>query len=280
MYYKPTFIGIGVQNSGTTWLAGCLQQHPEICMPRKELHFFNKHYETMGWQWYSGFFQPVNGYKAYGEWTPEYIFNDDAFRKICQDLSDIKIISMFRNPVDRVYSHYWRYRVAGFTRLDFYSALKEHPFFLQRSFYFDSWFRYADQFGKQNCLPLIFEEVKDKTVEEYANICRFLGVDPFFKPDFNNARRNKAQFNRSQRIVDALCFINDVCRSYRLGWAVDGAKKFHLKKMLEKINKKRDQYPSKLSQEEKKELLNIYFREEIRKFSDYIEKDLTIWNCV
>ena len=38
----PTFLGIGAQKAGTTWLYKKLVQHPEIWIPpKKELHFFD-----------------------------------------------------------------------------------------------------------------------------------------------------------------------------------------------------------------------------------------------
>jgi hypothetical protein len=38
----PDFIGIGAQKAGTTWLHRNLRAHPEIWMPRKEVHYFNR----------------------------------------------------------------------------------------------------------------------------------------------------------------------------------------------------------------------------------------------
>jgi Sulfotransferase family len=38
----PDFIGIGAQKAGTTWLHRNLQAHPQIFMPRKEIHYFDK----------------------------------------------------------------------------------------------------------------------------------------------------------------------------------------------------------------------------------------------
>lgn len=39
----PTFIGIGTQKGGTTWLYHQLRQHPDIWMPlNKELHYFDR----------------------------------------------------------------------------------------------------------------------------------------------------------------------------------------------------------------------------------------------
>ena len=43
----PTFICVGAQRAGTTWLYHCLKEHPEIYMPEhKELRFFNYNYDN------------------------------------------------------------------------------------------------------------------------------------------------------------------------------------------------------------------------------------------
>jgi len=39
---SPDFIGIGAQKAGTTWLHRNLTVHPEIFMPRKEVHYFDR----------------------------------------------------------------------------------------------------------------------------------------------------------------------------------------------------------------------------------------------
>ena len=38
----PDFIGIGAQKAGTTWLHRNLQAHPQLYMPRKEVHYFDR----------------------------------------------------------------------------------------------------------------------------------------------------------------------------------------------------------------------------------------------
>ncbi len=38
----PKFIGIGAQKAGTTWLHRNLQTHPEIWMPKNEVHYFDR----------------------------------------------------------------------------------------------------------------------------------------------------------------------------------------------------------------------------------------------
>ena len=39
---SPDFIGIGAQKAGTTWLHRNLSVHPQIFMPRKEVHYFDR----------------------------------------------------------------------------------------------------------------------------------------------------------------------------------------------------------------------------------------------
>ena len=39
---SPDFIGIGAQKAGTTWLHRNLRVHPQIFMPRKEVHYFDR----------------------------------------------------------------------------------------------------------------------------------------------------------------------------------------------------------------------------------------------
>jgi hypothetical protein len=38
----PDFVGIGAQKSGTTWLYRNLRDHPQIWMPKKEVHYFDQ----------------------------------------------------------------------------------------------------------------------------------------------------------------------------------------------------------------------------------------------
>ncbi|HEX7170920.1 MAG TPA: sulfotransferase [Rubrobacter sp.] len=42
MAMYPDFIGIGAQKSGTTWLHRNLHAHPQLWLPRKEVHYFDK----------------------------------------------------------------------------------------------------------------------------------------------------------------------------------------------------------------------------------------------
>jgi hypothetical protein len=76
-----SFLGIGAQKSGTTWLFEMLRQHPEVAFPAgKEVHFWDQRNDRSV-DWYLGLF-PDNG-KKNGEITPAY-----AFQELCAEVGD------------------------------------------------------------------------------------------------------------------------------------------------------------------------------------------------
>ena len=108
MAILPNFVGVGARKAGTTWLAECLREHPEIFMSTpKELSYFGKRYRTSrSEEWYLSHFQHAGDYRAVGEYSPSYIRDPDAAKRILEDLGEVKIICALRNPVERFLSDY------------------------------------------------------------------------------------------------------------------------------------------------------------------------------
>lgn len=130
----PDFIGIGAQKCGTSWLGWVLSQHPGVLLEKKEIDFFVRNFHR-GWRWYDAWFAGRGERKA-GEITPNYIYSprEDAARKqyypawrprdailfwrrrpsalaeIREHCPDVRLFAIFRNPVDRAWSHYWYWR--------------------------------------------------------------------------------------------------------------------------------------------------------------------------
>ena len=106
----PNFVIIGAQKSGTTSLSYYLQEHPEIYVYPKEIHFFDDRDGTYehGLEFYSGFFAESQGAKAIGECTPCYIYAEQPPERMYEAIPNAKLILIARNPVDRAYSNYWK----------------------------------------------------------------------------------------------------------------------------------------------------------------------------
>ena len=177
----PTFLGIGVQRGGTTWLHTLLTSHPDVYMPtrRKEVRFFDRDYER-GLGWYETFFclpEHADKYQAIGEISPQYYYCEACPERIFTTLPDSKLIIMLRHPVTRAYSNYgfcvqrWNFRGS------FEDFLAARPRMLERGFYSRYLKQYLRYFDRSQILALLFEEVFIDIFNTKKTIAKFLDID-------------------------------------------------------------------------------------------------------
>jgi hypothetical protein len=120
----PTFLCIGVQKGGTTWLARAVAQHPQVATgERKELQFFN-HREAWerGLDWYEEQFRVRPHHRAVGEFTPNYWWTEGSVTgnnllgsagRVAESYPDVQLVVCLRDPVDRAVSGYFHHMRAG-----------------------------------------------------------------------------------------------------------------------------------------------------------------------
>src|SRR3989344_3540181 len=106
--FQLNLVGVAAPRSGTTWIAKCLNEHPEICMSSvKEPHFF--HYDSryhQGLPYLLKQFQHYNQEKIRGEWSNMYLYSKETARRLCRHNPELKIIMCLRGPIERAYSQY------------------------------------------------------------------------------------------------------------------------------------------------------------------------------
>ncbi|MFV2001278.1 MAG: sulfotransferase [Acidimicrobiia bacterium] len=108
----PDFVIIGGQRCGTTSLYAALSQHNEILPSfRKEVHFFDFHYER-GTTWYRSNFPMKNavGNRLSVEATPNYLAYPGAASRLHEVLPGGKLVVLLRDPTERTYSS-WKLKV-------------------------------------------------------------------------------------------------------------------------------------------------------------------------
>ena len=102
----PDFIIIGAPKCGSTFLFETLNTHPQIKgASLKEPQYFNLNYKR-GERYYRGFFPLKKDGFFTGEASVNYFYSTEAAKRIKQDLPQVKLILLLRNPVDRAYSHF------------------------------------------------------------------------------------------------------------------------------------------------------------------------------
>jgi len=185
----PDFIIPGAAKAGTTSLVAYLRQHTRIFLPQGtgEVHFFNndKNYSN-GIEWYKNHFKNAKDNQLVGEKTPRY---SELFvpQRMVKYLPDVKLIWIFRNPVDRAYSHYNMYIWNGVENLSFEEALEKkeervkngHNMYNYKSLgkysiYVKEYLKYYDI---KNMMFIVFEDFINDTKNVMNKVTQFLGIE-------------------------------------------------------------------------------------------------------
>jgi hypothetical protein len=206
----PDFVIIGAQKAGTTSLYELLVKHPYVRgAARKELHFFDKHFEE-GTEFYTRCFpqsEHRDGRRTItGEATPYYMFHPHTPGRLAQTAPRARLIALLRNPVDRAYSHYQMVSRRGEETLSFedatameairlhdemekmlrdehYVSTKHQNFsYLSRGIYVDQLRRWAGFFDRTSMLVLESSDFYEKPAESFGRILDFLDL-PRWEPE-------------------------------------------------------------------------------------------------
>ena len=121
---------VGAQKCGTSALAHFLSQHPEIDMASpKEAHLFDSPDYSTEWtpeqidECYQPFFRHCTGAALRGVATPVYMFMPGIARELKRYNSELKLIVLLRDPVERAISHYYMERARRREHLPLWLAL-------------------------------------------------------------------------------------------------------------------------------------------------------------
>jgi hypothetical protein len=197
----PDFIIAGAMKCGTTSMHSILHSHPDVFIPRGEIHFFDiddliQHpdffffgddgwrYPSLTkrrdeyWQWYSRFFAAAREGQLLGEDSTCYLASERAPERIAEVGKAIKIIIMLRDPADRTYSHYWHLVRTGRAVWSFEETLQLDPaLILQRSLYEAQVRNYLRFIPRERLHVVVFEEFVRDIPGTVTKVCEFLGID-------------------------------------------------------------------------------------------------------
>jgi len=233
----PSFIGVGAERCGSTWLHLLLARHPKIYVPvqRKELDFFNDNF-ARGLDWYESFFpndRDAMQYAAIGEISPRYLNFPDCAKQIAAMSSVQKLIAILRNPIDRAYSHYGHaIRLRGYNGT-FEQFISDYPESVTHGFYADHLKTFFQYYDRQQICCLIFEEATVDVAQAKQTIADFLGVSSADFPDVAGCKK------ANETYIPKLKKLNSIATEFRrylikhdLDWVINFAKKMGAQQML------------------------------------------------
>jgi hypothetical protein len=193
---KIDFIICGVQKSGTEFLSYNLSMHPDIYMPKREVHYFDtlkisRKIRNLfdNYSDYNKSFDFNCGKKIFGEKTPIYIFYKDCMERIHKYNKEIKIILIFRDPLERAFSHFNMEVNRLSEKLSFNDAIifenqiiKKSDYhlrtysYIERGKYFSQLKKIYDLYNPDNILILNYDSLFKDVQENFDIIFNFLDI--------------------------------------------------------------------------------------------------------
>jgi hypothetical protein len=269
------FIGVGAQKAGTSWIYACLYDHPELCLPFKEIHFFSRErYVTKGLDWYRNRFDTCKPGQLRGEYSTSYMYTPEAAVRIKKDFPNVKIIMSLRNPVDRAYSHYINSIKAGEIEehISFEEFCNDRADALGQGMYYEQVKRYVDLFPREQLHICFYEDIEKDPLIFIQSIYRFLGVDDTFVPTMLDRKVNIARSPRFVWFDTCMMGTAKLLRTLRFQPLVWAIKKGNIPDKLRALNTKKEKKEG-LSKEKRAEL-EAYFHTDVEKLGSLIQKDL------
>lgn len=229
-----TFLMVGCQRCGTSWVNAALSEHPEVFLPaKKQTYFFDRNYDR-GIGWYLEKFNDVQPqHTAVGEVATGYSLKQ-AVPLMASHFPTIKLIMTMRHPVDRAYSYYLsRSAERGWT--SFEQALSDDPELLERGQYMEQIEALLEHYDREQLLLLFYDDLATDDAGYLRSILSFIGVDATFRSTQLGRQRNASMFPRARHALRRVGLgpvlkylsqsrLGDIVRTTKKRWGPNGSK--------------------------------------------------------
>lgn len=195
---SPSFLIIGAPRSCTTYISDNLSSHPQVFMAKGEqdyaaadMHFFDICSEVgrenfaKGVDWYLSLFDRADNDQVCGEKTADYLVDECAAELISNSLGAVKLLVVFRNPVERALSHYRHSRHRLPVNCSFRSIVDARQDVndvkvLSAGKYYSLLQPYLKLFPQEHILLLLKDDMDQDPEKAFRKICVFLSIEDAF----------------------------------------------------------------------------------------------------
>ncbi|HMU64922.1 MAG: sulfotransferase [Nitrosomonas sp.] len=263
---------VGVEKAGTTSLLRYLSEHPEITshevmeMP----YFVNDAIYRNGWdQSFKDYFGLNTNRKIILAKSVGCMYWNHVPERLYQHNSDLKLIAVLRNPVDRAYSAYWyALQMGREDKMTFEEAilaenerlktnsdyhLRYHAY-LHRGLYGYQINQLLKFFTPTQIKIIAYEEFKEKPTDTVNALFDFLGLDSV---KVNTLVRHNETSTEKNQIISWLERQNPIIRK-EISTFLPINLKNKIKSLLEKTNHKQSQKIPPIDERFKLQLINFF----------------------
>lgn len=272
----PSFFIIGPPRTGTSWLHKVLGERIVLPDPEKETRFFDSHFHR-GLDWYRAHYPKFEGELA-GEVAPTYFASAAARDRLRQTIPEARIVCIFRDPVERIFSHYRIKRAYGMIPWDFEEAIIHDPELVESNKYATHFKEWQRLFGKERAVATVYDDLRD-TPQDFVNrLADAIGTQRFTLnlPESTKVfSSNKMTLPRSYPLTRSAILTAEWCKARRLHSIVQLVKSSPLKKLFLGGGPPFEELPARVARR-----LYEKFRPEVEELEALLNRDLSAWKSL
>jgi hypothetical protein len=285
---KVDFIGVGAPKCGTSWLATCLSEHPELCMADPTcLNYFCENTiwpefrvpASLGAKWLADRFAHCKPGQRLGEVSPNYLCDAHSPHLIFGHNPECRLIFSFRHPVDALTSFYYQIAKESLVPETMEGFLEDYPEIRRMGLYHLHVQTFLKVFPREQCLFLLFDDIQRDASAVLQHCFSFLGVARDFIPPSLNRRVNERQIPRSKALIAAMNRARHFLQKHTSGRARQAwfwkLKLYRLHDWVQQRNLK-SFTPPPIKEATRTRLLGFY-RDDTRALSRFLDRDLSDW---
>lgn len=288
----PDFLVVGVPKAGSTSIGRYLDQHPDISrvtVPERPVNhndprFFSsaldevergQRTEAEAHEWYFDLLADLDGLRM--DKSVSYIWHNEAPRRIHERIPDVPIIVVFRDPVERAYSHYRMRVMAGGEDKGFLDAIEadlelektDHSSarYIYPGRYAEHLERYLDHFDRDQIHIEFAETMAEDTDGVLARMAEFVGADPDGVDHIDTGTRHNPH-ETPRGPISSFLFHDDTVKGLARALLPKRVRDFLAKDLLVSPGEK-----PPMPEEGKKRLVEIY-RDEVHRLDEMLDEPL------
>jgi Sulfotransferase domain len=285
---KLDFVGVGAVKSGTSWLATCLGEHPELCMADPTcLNYFCENMiwpefrapATLGAKWLAERFVHCKPGQRLGELSPNYLCDAHSPHLIFSHNPECRLIFSFRHPVEALTSFYYQIAKESVVPETVEDFLDAYPEVRRMGLYHLHVQAFLRVFPREQCLFLLFDDIQRNATAVLQHCFSFLGVARDFIPPSLNRRVNERKIPRSKSLMAAMNRTRHFLQKHTSGRAQQAwfwkLKLYRLHDWVVQRNLK--PFTSAPIKKATRTRLLSFYRDDTLALSRFLDRDLSDW---
>ncbi len=291
--FRLDFIGIGAAKSGTTWLTDNLGKHPDIFIPeQKELVYFNAFLSRMpgtknpvhdkSLSWYHEFFKEAKKEQIKGEFSVEYLINENSAQSIYDYYPNVKILAVLRYPPKQLFSLYLYLVQRGVIAYPtFEKAIEKRPDLFLEYHYHKHLQVYFDIFPKEQIKVMLFEDMRKNNKAFFKEFLDFIGANEFY-PATLEEKSNETKQPRVKWLNHLIQSTRQAITQNNMEWVIPVLRYtgilplgMFIRDKLNVTKMKKEDKP--VLQAETEQMLKEHYLKDTEKLEKLLGRDLSDW---